>query len=130
MADIGDELERGRDAFAREAWGEAHRRLSAADGSAPLDPVDLEALATAAYLIGRQAEYVGQLERAYEAHLDAGRPLAAVRCAFWVGVTLARSGEAGHAGGWLARARRLLERTAGDHVERGYMLLPVAIQHR
>jgi DNA-binding CsgD family transcriptional regulator len=93
-------------------------------------PEDLERLATDAYLLGRQDDYVRLLDQAHRRHLEAGRPLAAVRCAFWIGVTLAQRGEAGHASGWLAGARRLLEREGGDHVERGYLLLPVAFEQR
>jgi hypothetical protein len=94
------ELERGRDAYAREAWSDAREALSAADASEPLGADDLELLATAAYMIGREDEYMGVLERAYRAHLDAERERAAFRCASWVGVNLAQRGEMGRAG-WL-----------------------------
>ena len=43
------------------------------------------------------------------AQLDCGRPLAAVRCAFWIGVGLASRGEIGRAGGWLGRAQRVVD---------------------
>ena len=49
-------LGRARDAFARKAWAESYRLFEAADREAPLEPEDLERLATAAYLIGRDAE--------------------------------------------------------------------------
>jgi DNA-binding CsgD family transcriptional regulator len=52
-----------------------------------------------------------------------------VRCAFWVGMSLALGGELGPATGWLGRAQRLLERHGGECVEQGYMLLPVAFEH-
>ena len=45
-----DALERGREAFWRQAWVDAYTRLSAADRDADLPPEDLEHLATAAYL--------------------------------------------------------------------------------
>ena len=35
----------------------------------------------------------------------------------------------GPAGGWLARAQRLVERESRECVEQGYMLLPVVFQH-
>src|SRR3989442_1822766 len=69
------------------------------------------------------------LERAHHAYLEAGELLRAVRCAFWVGTTLARRGEMGPATGWLGRAHRLLEREELDCVERGYLLLPVVFQN-
>ena len=121
-------LERGRESYAGQAWMDAYESLSAADRSDELGAEDLELLATAAYMIGRENDYLALLERAHRAHLDAGEALAAVRCAFWVGVNLARQGEMGRAGGWLARAQRLLEREDGERVEHGYLLLPLVFQ--
>ncbi len=80
-------------------------------------------------MTGRENEYLEVLGRAYRAHLDGGDDRAALRSAFWVGVNLARRGETGPAGGWLARAQRLLDRADGDCVERGYLLLPRAFEH-
>ncbi len=122
------ELKRGRERYARQEWAAAHEALGAADRSRTLRGADLERFATAAYMLGREAEFLAILERAYRAHLDAGDPLAAIRCAFWVGVNLTRQGEMGRAGGWLGRAGRLLEEEGGDRVERGYLLLPRAFQ--
>ena len=121
-------LERGRESYARQAWMDAYESLSAAASSSELGAEDLELLATSAYMIGRESDYLALLERAHRSHLDAGEPLAALRCAFWVGVNLARQGEMGRAGGWLARAQRLLEREGGDRVEHGYLLLPLVFQ--
>ncbi len=122
------ELERGRKAYASQSWSEAYEALSSAERSQPLAAGDLELLATAAYMLGRESEYLRLLERAHRSHLDAREPLAALRCAFWVGVNLARQGEMGRAGGWLARAQRLLEREGGERVERGYLLLPAVFE--
>ena len=107
---------------------EAYESLSRADRESSLAPDDLALLATCAYMIGREGEYRELLERAHRAHLDAGEELAALRCAFWIGVTLASHGEIGRASGWLRRARRLLERQDGDRVERGYLLLPAVFE--
>ena len=79
-------------------------------------------------MLGREADYLRLLERAHHAHLADGRALRALRCAFWIGVTLARKGELGQAGGWLGRAQRLLDPADGEHVERGYLLLPAAFE--
>jgi DNA-binding CsgD family transcriptional regulator len=122
------ELERGREAISAEAWLDAYESLSAADQSDPLAAEDLELFATSAYMLGRESEYLGLLERAHRAHLDCGEPLAALRCAFWIGVNLASRGEIGRASGWLGRAQRLLDE-GGDRVERGYLLLPVVFEH-
>ena len=127
MAAAAD-LERGRDSYAREAWTDAYESLSAADWSEPLGAEDVERLSTAAYMIGREADYFDLLARAHRAYLDGGQELDALRCALWVGITLASHGDMGRAGGWLGRAGRLLERHEGDCAERGYMLLPAIFE--
>ncbi len=45
-------------------------------------------------MLGRDDDHVGGLERAHQAYLDAGEALRAVRCAFWIGVSLMLRGEA------------------------------------
>ena len=117
-------LERGREACVAEAWRDAYELLAAADRLEPLQAADLERQAVSAYMLGRESDYLGLLERAHRAHLDEDRPLAAVRCAFWIGVNLARRGNMARAGGWLGRAERVLEACGGDAVERGYLLIP------
>ena len=52
------ELARGREHYANKAWTEAHRALSLAEQSGALEGADLELLATAAYLLGREDEYL------------------------------------------------------------------------
>jgi hypothetical protein len=52
----GDALRAGRESFARRAWADTFRLLEAADRESPLDPEDLERLATAAYLLGKDVE--------------------------------------------------------------------------
>jgi DNA-binding CsgD family transcriptional regulator len=129
VVDATDELERGREFYARRAWMDAYTSLSRADRVNPLGAEDLELLATSAYMLGRDDDSLGGLERAYHLHLDAGEALRAVRCAFWVGINLALRNEMGRATGWLARAQRLVEREVDDCVERGYLLVPVMLRH-
>ena len=124
MADGAVELERGRESHAKRAWADAHVNLSQADAAASLGAEDLELLATAAYMLGRDDEWMALLERAHQAHLDARAALRAVRCAFWVGVHLAQRGDTARASGWLGRAQRLLEREEHDCVERGTPAFP------
>ena len=123
------DLERGRDAYARGAWKDAHDRLSAADESSSLAVEDLERLATSAYMLGRDHEYVSVLERAYHAHLESGDYGRAVRCAVWCGLILITRGELGPGGGWVGRAQRLSDRVEGDTVARGYLLMPLVFRH-
>ena len=61
---------------------EAFECLSRSDSESALGAEDLELLATAAYMIGRDDDYVHVLGRAHQAHLEAGEALRAARCAF------------------------------------------------
>ena len=121
-------LDQARTCYEQRAWTEAYRALSRADQEAPLGAWDLERLATAACLVGRDDEYLGTLERAHNAHIDDGQCARAVRCGFWLGFRLLMRGEMGRASGWFARSQRLLERDGRECAERGYLLLPVVEQ--
>ena len=123
-----DTLDRGRASLERQAWADAFDKLSAADRETPLAPEDLELLAKAAYLVGRDAERDEVLARAHREWLRLGGAERAARCAFWLAFGLLNRGELARAGGWLARARRLLDDGQLDCVEQGYLLLPVALQ--
>ena len=114
VVDAIDELGQGRKSYARRAWLDAYESLSHADQAAPLGAEDLELLATSAYMLGRDDDYVSGLERAHHAYLNAGEAMRAVRCAFWLGMNLALRGEMGRATGWLGRAQRLVEREGDD----------------
>lgn len=122
MAEWDRKLERGRDAYTKWAWLRAYEALSVADVLAPLPPADLERLGRSAYMIGRDDDYIGAFERAYQGYLEVDDTRAAVRCSFWIGHNLLFRGEAGRAGGWFTRGQRLLEREPADCVERGYVL--------
>jgi ATP/maltotriose-dependent transcriptional regulator MalT len=129
VVDPHAELERGRESYEKQAWADAFRSLSIADHAVPLGVEDVERLATSAYLIGRDNDYLRMLERAHHAHLDSGDGPHAIRCAFWLGLHLVLRGQTGPGTGWLARAQRLLEREERDCVEDGYLLLPVVLRH-
>jgi DNA-binding CsgD family transcriptional regulator len=122
------ELERGRDAHARRAWTDAYESLSRADERGPLGPEDLELLATSAYMLGRDEEFVRTMERAHHAYAQSGEALRAVRCGFWLALALMLRGEIGRATGWLGRAQRIVDREGRDCVERGYLLVPVMLR--
>jgi DNA-binding CsgD family transcriptional regulator len=121
-------LERGRESFARKAWAEAYRLLEAAERQAPLEPEDLERLAMAAYLMGRDDESESTMARAHQTSLDRGDYEAAARAASWVGFVLVGRGAMAPAAGWFARAERVLDERQLDSVVRGYLLIPVAIR--
>jgi DNA-binding CsgD family transcriptional regulator len=124
-----DELEQGRESYAKRAWTDAYDALSRADQESPLAPEALELLARAAYMLGRDDDYLSGLERAHHAYLQSGEALPAVRCAFWIGHNLIFRGENSPAMGWFARAQRLLEREEEASVEHGYLLIAVLLQH-
>jgi tetratricopeptide (TPR) repeat protein len=121
---VRESLHLGRSSYSHCCWADAFDAFSQADRISPLEADDLERLATAAYLLGRDDDYVAILERAYRQRVDAGERRLAVRCSFWIGLRLLFRGETGHATGWLARAQRLLEPDDGECPERGYLMLP------
>jgi DNA-binding NarL/FixJ family response regulator len=122
-------LPRGRAAFERRAWGEAFSLLSGADRRAALQAQDLERLAVAAHLVGQDGACARSWERAHHAYLlqeDAPR---AARCAFWLALFgLLLEGDLARSSGWVARGLRLLADGRLDGPERGYLLVPVALQ--
>lgn len=121
-------LRQARDSFDRSAWGEAYEGLAAADGRGPLASEDLERLAIAAQLLGRPDESASAGARAHLEAIREGDVERGVRCAIWLGMALMQRGEMAQAGGWLARAARLIEETGYDGVERGSLLVPQALQ--
>src|ERR1051326_739418 len=100
-------LQRGRESVSSRAWGAAYAELSAADRESPLESQDLLSLALSAHLLGR--DDVPLLSRAHQSFLKDGEVRSAVRCAFWLGFSAMLNGDVAQAGGWLARARRLLD---------------------
>jgi ATP/maltotriose-dependent transcriptional regulator MalT len=111
----------GREAFARKQWGDAYELLARCES---LDADDLERLATAAYLVGKDRESAHAWERAHLERLRAAESDQAARCAFWLGTELMLRGEMAQAGGWLARAERLVEELGGRTSLRGLLLVP------
>jgi DNA-binding CsgD family transcriptional regulator len=117
---IVDDLHRAREAYERREWVAAYRALSDLD-ERELKPDDFMALATTAYLLGRRNDCVQALQRAYQAYLELGDTLGAVRAACALTMALWMGGEVAVGGGWQARAERLLEEVPDDPVERGYL---------
>ena len=125
---VVDDLARAREAFERREWVAAYDALTDVDQSA-LTADDFARLSLTAYLLGRKNDCIQALQRAYQANLDAGETLAAVRCGFWLAMVLITSGETAVGGGWVGRCQRLLEDIPGDVVERGYVLIHVMFRH-
>lgn len=116
------DLELGRKAHERQAWAQAFAVFAEIDADRPLAAADLELLAEAANMVGRGADEVRLLRRAYVAHADAGEVGRALRCGYWLCKALAWAGEFVQAGTWLTRARRLGDADP-DCPEHGYLLM-------
>src|SRR5690606_277618 len=109
------------------AWTAAHDLLTAADRVEPLGAADLDRLAVAAYLIGRDDASVDGWARAFRASVHSGDVAEAARHGFWAGFTLLLRGRTAQAGGWLARANRLIADGDPDCVARGLLMIPVGL---
>lgn len=121
-------LELGRDLYRQGAWGDAFERLAEADAQQALTADDVVLLATAAHLTGRDTERDALWARAHQQFLDAGNPPAAAKAAFSLLMALMDRGDVAQAGGWLARANRVLEEHNVECVEQGYLLIPQALR--
>jgi DNA-binding CsgD family transcriptional regulator len=126
MADL-QTLGRARRLFDQKAWSDSYRLLETADRDA-LEPEDLERLATAAYLMGRDDESEALRARAHQTYLEAGDHEGAARSACRLAFALQQRGALAPASGWFARAERTLDEAQLDSVVRGYLLIPSAIQ--
>ena len=114
-------IDRGRESFGRRAWLDAYEQLSAAGGEAHLELEDLERLAAAAYLLGRDEESVDVWSRAYHECTRVDDVARAARCVFWLAFVLLNKGELARGSGWVHRAQRLLDGGGRDCVEHGYL---------
>ncbi|GAA1191574.1 response regulator transcription factor [Prauserella alba] len=123
-----DDLHRAREAYERREWVAAYRALADLDDT-HLRADDFAALAVTAFLLGRRNDCYQAFQRAYQAELDGGDTLGAVRAAYWLALTLWLGGEATIGSGWLARGDRLLGGVEGDVVERGYLLHLATLGH-
>ncbi len=118
----------GRAAFAARDWTGAYSRLADADREGAREPEDVQLLATAAYLIGKDGESAAAWARAHHEFLALGKRTRAVRCAFWLAFGLFGRGDRVRGQAWIERARRLLDESGGDCAEHGYVLLPSAFE--
>jgi DNA-binding CsgD family transcriptional regulator len=120
---FGSPLEVARDAFGRKAWGEARATYVAAWQEANLSADDLERFATVSHLVGEEDESRELLAEGYRESLQHDDLTRAARFAFWLGQGLMFTGDLAQGGGWLGRARHLLEERGVDCVEWGYLLI-------
>ena len=114
--------------FARRAWPEAYAALQEASLTSELRAPDLERFGVVAQMLGRDEECARLWERAHQAFIGADDVPSAARCAFWLALGFMERGEMAQAGGWLARAQRVLQESAIDCPEQGYIRIPQALQ--
>jgi DNA-binding CsgD family transcriptional regulator/tetratricopeptide (TPR) repeat protein len=125
---MADAVEQGRGCFRQQAWGDAFAHLSAAEETTSLGIDDLERLAVSAYLAGKDEESADAWTRCHHGSLGMGDTARAARCAFWLGLGLMFRGEESRASGWFSRMQRLLNDSHEACVERGYLLIWVALR--
>ncbi|HSJ85248.1 MAG TPA: LuxR C-terminal-related transcriptional regulator [Acidimicrobiia bacterium] len=134
----GISLEEARSLIVGRRWDDAYEGLSLLDLHSPLDSKDLELLATAAHLRGKDGESKHARLRAYQIYLNSGDPRRAALCAIRIGFDQISTGELAEATGclpasltncsaWVAQASALVE-SEEECAERGYLLIPVAYE--
>jgi DNA-binding CsgD family transcriptional regulator len=123
-----DAVLQGRASLGRRAWEDAWSELSVADGEVPLQFRDLERLAVAAFLTGRDEESVDVWARAHQECVRLGEVARGARCAFWMAFILLNARQPARAGGWIHRAQRLLDDSTLDCVEHGYLAYATALR--
>jgi DNA-binding CsgD family transcriptional regulator len=118
---------RARGSFELRAWGDDFAELSAAHRERELEAEDLERLALAAYMVGRDDDCEDAWMGAHHAWLRRGEVERAARCAFWQALGLFFRGDLAPAMGWVARGGRLLADRRGDSVEQAWLRMLKAL---
>jgi DNA-binding CsgD family transcriptional regulator len=124
---VADRRRQARDSFERRVWGESFAELSAAHRNGELDVEDLERLAIAAYMVGRDDECEKAWMGAHQEWLRRGEEVRAARCAFWQALGHFFRGDLAPARGWVARGMRILEDGRYDCVEQAWLLMLTAL---
>lgn len=122
-----DALREARDAYERHDWSQAVEQYEAARDRAGLSGADTDALADAAWWLGRIDESNLAYEQAYQDHISAGEPRAAAMSAIGLAVNLLLRGDDVLGSAWMARARRLLDDDR-DCAEFGYVLFLTEVE--
>jgi DNA-binding NarL/FixJ family response regulator len=123
---MADREGRAGGSFERRTWGDAFDHLSAAQRQGTLAPDDLERLAVAAYMLGRDDACERAWIAAHHAWLRRGEAARAARCAFWQALGLFFRGELAPATGWVARGGRVLA-DSSECVEHAWLRMLTAL---
>ena len=103
------------------AWGEEYRQLATLDAEQGLGVDDLDRLATAAYMTGRDDESFEFWGRGHHRCLEMGDTARAVRLGVRLAQALGFKGDIARSCGWVDRSHRLLDDANLDCVERGFL---------
>jgi DNA-binding CsgD family transcriptional regulator len=123
------EVGRGWESFRNQNWANVYFELSKELREKSLEAKDLEKLAIAAYLIGKDTESDDYWTQAHHEYLEHNKKTEAARCAFWLGFKLMFKGERARGSGWISRAGTILKDGKIDSVMSGYLLIPVALKN-
>ncbi len=128
---VEDRAQSAREAFHRHEWHDAVELFRTADADVPLGAGDLVMLAQAAWFGGEPGAAIDARERAHSAYLAVGDSVAAAEMALQLAVDHMERLERAVGNGWLARARRLLERMDSETPAHGWQELTLAmLAHR
>ena len=108
-------------------WADAFDELSAAHREGRLQVEDLERLAVAAYMVGRDDDCEQAWTAAHNEWLRRGEAERAARCAFWQAIGLLFRGDLAPGMGWVGRGGRLLEDSSHDCVEQAWLRMLTAL---
>jgi DNA-binding CsgD family transcriptional regulator len=108
-------------------WRDAFDDLAATHREGRLDVEDLELLAVAAYMVGRDDACQEAWMAAHQAWLRRGEAERAASCAFRLALGLFFRGDLAPAMGWVARGGRLLEESRSDSVEQAWLRMLSAL---
>jgi tetratricopeptide (TPR) repeat protein len=117
MADSSIGLSQARELHAQSLWAEAYEQFAEADRDAQLDADDLEHYAEAAQILGRGADAIRLLRRAFNLRVDAREVDQAITSAFWICQALIINAEFARASGWAAQVRHSM-----PDVDNGWLL--------
>jgi DNA-binding SARP family transcriptional activator len=119
-AALDDTVASARSAMRRFRWQEAFDQFRVADGQGGLDGEDLDALAEAAFWLGRPHEAHLARQRAHAALLTEGQPRRAAMVAIVLSVNYGARRRFSVGEGWFQRAQRLLA-DEPDCPEQGFL---------
>ncbi len=123
-----DRLREARGLFAARRWSDACTHFEALDDEESLGGHDLQRLAAAQYLVGRELESVDTWSRGFHVARAQDDPARAARCGFWVGFVLLHRRDLPGGNGWITAVQRLLGDVDDGLVETGYVQYLVALR--